>query len=122
MSILDEIRAMSPEERSELSAALKDLEPDPKPESREIGQAMRDAHKLDVYGNLLSAEEIWDRDNPLQRIPYGYSETIHVFGQASKVRYWTKAEVDAYNDKAETEWIARKRKLFPDAEIPPRKN
>ena len=119
--LLNQIRSMSPEEKAELAAALKDLEPKPKSESREIGQAMGDPRKQDAYGNPLSAEEIWDRENPLQRIPYGYSETTHVFGQAPKTRYWTKAEVDADNDKVEAEWLARKQKVFPSAtEVPPR--
>ena len=116
------LRALRDQEETDLGETDLEPYPSPKQETREIGPAMGDPRKQDAYGNPLSAEEIWDRENPLQRIPYGYSETTHVYGQAApKTRYWTKAEVDAYNDKVEAEWLAMKQKVFPSAtEVPPR--
>lgn len=80
---------------------------------------MRNPADLNEYGMELTAEEKWNRDHPLIRKPYGYYERIQVFGQAPQMKVWSRAEVDAYNRPIEEAWLAEKRKLFPDAQLPP---
>ncbi len=116
--LIDEIRAMSPEERKELSAALKDLDQKPEQEVRSIGTPMRNPRTIDAYGNPLSAEEIYDREHRRIHRPYGYSETSSDYTGRTKTKYWTKEEVDAYNREVDQNWLEAKRKIFPDATLP----
>ena len=80
---------------------------------------MRNPADLNKYGMELTAEEKWDRDHPLIRKPYGFRERKQIFGHDPQVKVWSQAEVDAYNKPIEEEWLAEKRKLFPDAQLPP---
>lgn len=116
--LIDEIRAMSPEERRELSAVLKDLEPKPEREVISLGTPLLNPKYYDTYGNPLSEEEIYDKEHPRIHMPYGYYESQTVFGGETKTKYWTKEEIDAHNRKVDEDWLARKRKIFPDATLP----
>lgn len=80
------------------------------------------ANTHDNTGRLLTDEEIWDRDHPLSRRPYGYYERKQLFGNAQQTKVWSKAEVDAYNKPIEEAWLAEKRKLFPNAQLPKNKD
>ena len=80
---------------------------------------MRNPADLNKYGMELTAEEKWDRDHPLIRKPYGFRERKQTFGHDPQVKVWSQAEVDAYNKPIEEAWLAEKRKLFPDAQLPP---
>ena len=114
--ILDEIKTMTQEERAELSAALKDLEQKPTPEARMIGE-MADPRSRDSHGNRLSAEQIWDQEHPLLLKPYGFSETEVAFGKPAKTKYWSREEVDRYNEEQKRLWLKEKQKVFPDASL-----
>ena len=116
--LIDEIRAMNPEERKELSAILKDLEPKPEAEHRSIGECMRNPKHVDAYGNQLSAEEIYDAEHPRDLKAYGFCESFTGFDGKTKTKYWTRAEVDAYNQKSNEAWLMEKRKVFPNATLP----
>lgn len=118
MSIIDEIKKMSPEERKELHKVLTDLEPKPENEIRSLGNNLRGPAACDDYGNPLTKEQIYDKEHPLILVQYGRRESYHVFGQEPKVKFWTDAEVDAYNAAKKEEWLAEKRKYFPDATLP----
>ena len=120
MSILDEIRTMSPEEKAELFAALKDLEPKPEPEIHSLGEPF-DRTPRDESGRLLTAEKIYDRDHPLMRKPYGYYESFQDITGKKTRKVWTRAEIDAFNKPIEEAWLNEKRKHFPDATLPPNK-
>ena len=118
MSLIDEIRRMSPEEKAELRAVLADLEPKPEPVVEQLGKPM-DMRPRDERGRLLTEEEIWDRNHPLLRKPYGYCEQFTDFYGKTTTKVWTRAEVDAFNRPIEESWLAAKRKVFPDAQLPP---
>ncbi len=116
--LIDEIRAMSPAERRELSAVLKDLDQKPEQEVRSLGEPMRDTQAIDAYGNPLSAEEIYNQKNPRRHLAYGYFESMTTFDGETKKKYWTKEEIDAYNRNVDEKWLAAKRKIFPNATLP----
>ena len=84
---------------------------------------MRNPADLNKYGMELSAEEKWDREHPLVRRPYGFYETYFngVTGQKTR-KNWSRAEIDAYNRPIEEAWLSEKRKLFPEAQLPPNKD
>lgn len=114
MSLIDEIRSMSPEEKAELRAAL---EP-PKPAPTKTVNSL-DLRPRDERGALLTPEEIYDRRHPLEGIwAYGYSVTSQVMGQDPVVRYYTDQEVAAHNEPIIQDWLEEKRKHFPDAKRP----
>lgn len=77
-----------------------------------------DMRLRDQYGRLLTDEEIWDQEHPLIRKPYGFTEVYTVFGSDPVRKVWTKEEVEAYNKPIEEAWLAEKRKVFPDAQLP----
>ncbi len=113
--LIEEIQAMSPEERIELAAVLKGLEPKPEPEVKQMGTPF-DMRPRDARGKLLTAEEAWDQENPLCIRPYSYSETyVNQFDNGrKKVKKYTKAEIDEYNAKQLKIWLKAKREVFPD--------
>lgn len=119
MSLIDQIRAMSPEEKKALAAALKDLEPKPEPEHVSLGKSP-DFRPKDEHGRPLTAEEIYDREHPLQlmRKPYGYYESFQDITGKKTCKVWTRAEVDAFNKPIEEAWLAEKKKHFPNAILP----
>jgi len=115
MSILDEIRAMSPEEKAALSEALKDLEPKPEPEARMLGDPMGNPRYLKENGEYMTDEEMYDKDHPLTGLwYYGGYKLVQVMGQAAKKTYYTKDEVDAHNEEIINAWYEAKRKKFPN--------
>lgn len=117
MSLIDEYRAMSPEERREFTQLLQE-EDKPEPEVRQLGEPF-DLRPRDERGALLTPEEIYDRRHPLEGIwPYGFSITSQVMGQDPVVRYYTDQEVAAHNEPIIQAWLEEKRKHFPDAKRP----
>ncbi|MBR4575616.1 MAG: hypothetical protein IKO25_00295 [Clostridia bacterium] len=120
--LLQQIKQMTPKEQAELAAILKEAEEKMKPEPEVImlGEPL-DLRPRDERGVLLTPEQIWDRDHPLERRYYGYSETFHEWGKPQRTKYWTDDEVDAYNKPIEEAWLAAKRKVFPNAQLPPMK-
>lgn len=119
--ILEAVNQMTPEEKAAFSAALKDLEPKPAPVTEQLGEPL-DLRPRDERGRLLTEEEIWDRDHLLDRKPYGFSETIADWQGKVTTKVWTRAEIDAWNKPIEEAWLAEKRKVFPDAQLPPNTN
>ena len=115
--LIDEIRAMSPEERQELAAVLEDLEPKPEPEAIQLGKPF-DLRPKDDRGVLLSPEAAWDRDHSLGHFLriYGYYETndCRFFGGKLTVKKFTKKEIDEYNAEQLQIWLKAKREVFPD--------
>ena len=130
MSIIDEIRAMSPKERTALSNALKELEPKQEPEPRQIGEPMHGAGWDPQRGDYmhcgitltefknLPPEKQYDLEHPLVLREYGYRETVASWGKPQETKYWSKREIDAYNEERKLLWLEEKRKIFPDATLP----
>ncbi len=123
--LLEQIKHMTPEEQAELAAVLDAAQKKTEAANRPVVQqpCMRNPHDLDEHGMKLSPEAIWDRDHPLIRKPYGYYEMSFnaITGQKTR-RNWSRAEVEAYNRPVEEAWLAEKRKLFPEAQLPPNYN
>ena len=114
MSLLEEIRAMSPEEKAALSEALNDLEPKPEPEGRYLGN-MRDPRYIKSNGEYMTEEEKYDYDHPLTGLwCYGTYDLIQVFGQPAKKKYRSMDEVDAHNKEIIDAWYEAKRIVFPN--------
>lgn len=126
MSILDEIRAMSPEEKAALSEALKDLEP--KPEPKVINQGFmhgtgwdasrgtymhRSGITMDEF-NRLSPPEQYILEHPVPLRAYGYCERFAFFGQPEKTKYWSRKEIDEYNEEQKRLWLEKAHKVFPN--------
>lgn len=125
MSILDEIRAMSPEEQVELGKLLQSAEIRAKhqdEEVRQLGEPMRGpgySQRLEKYiHEVLTPKEIYIRNHPLTLREYGYYETYASWGQPQKRKYWSKKEVDAYNEERKLLWLGEARKEFPDITLP----
>ena len=108
----------TPEEQEALAAALEKAKQKKKPEIKSMGQPF-DRRPKDEHGRLLTPEEVWDREHPLIRKPYGYCETCQDITGKKTRRVWTRAEVDAFNRPFEEAWLTEKRKLFPNAVLPP---
>ena len=132
MSILDEIRAMSPEEQVELGNILKSAEARAKLQKGEVrnlgfmhgagwdpqrGDYMHCGITLTEFNNL-PPEKQYDLEHPLVLREYGYCETVASWGQPQETRYWSKKEVDRYNEDLKQRWLEEKRKIFPDATLP----
>ena len=117
-NLIEEIRNMTPAERAELAGVLKNLEPKPQPVVKQLGQSW-DMRPRDERGRLLSEEEIYDQEHPLNLLPYGFTETSTnvMTGKVSK-KVWTKEEVDAHNFPIAEAWLIEKRKFFPHAQLP----
>ena len=120
--LIERIRTASPKEKAALAAVMKDiLEPKPEPEYKQLGKPF-DFRPKDEHGRLLTDEELWDREHALlpRLKPYGFTETsINGLTGQKTTKKWTRAEVDAYNEPIQQEWLQEKRKLFPDAQLPP---
>ena len=123
--LLEAAKRATPEELAELAEIIEEAQ-------RKAAAAkvpakeqpcMRNPADLNKYGMELSAEEKWDREHPLVRRPYGFYETSFngVTGQKTR-KNWSRAEIDAYNRPIEEAWLSEKRKLFPDAQLPPNKD
>lgn len=119
--LLEAAKKASPEELAELAEIFEDAKRKAAAAKIPVKEqpCMRNPADLNEYGMELTAEEKWNRDHPLIRKPYGYYERTQVFGQAPQMKVWSRAEVDAYNRPIEEAWLAEKRKLFPDAQLPP---
>ena len=122
--LLEAAKKASPEELAELAKIFEDAKRKAAAAKIPVKEqpCMRNPADLNEYGMELTAEEKWNRDHPLIRKPYGYHESIQVFGQAPQMKVWSRAEVDAYNRPIEEAWLAEKRKLFPDAQLPPNRD
>ena len=118
MSLIDDIRAMSLEERREFNQLLQE-EDKPEPEVRQLGEPMHGPNWDTLHNRYLSPEEEYDKKHPLEDIwPYGLSMTSQAFGQDPVVRYYTDQEVAAHNEPIIQDWLEEKRKHFPDAKRP----
>ncbi len=119
--LLEQIKQMTPEEQAELAAVLDAAQKKAAAAKMPVTEqpCMRNPRYLNENGMPMTAEERWNKDHPLIRKPYGYYENIQVIGQPPRVKVWTKEEVEAYNKPIEEAWLAEKRKLFPDAQLPP---
>lgn len=113
--LLNQIRSMSSEEKAELAAALKDLEPKPVQEAKQLGEHL-DRRPRGDRGELLSPEEAWDRDHPLSILPYCYTRTEdnRFTGGKLTVRRFTKKEINEHNAEQLQIWLKAKREVFPD--------
>ena len=119
-NLIEEIRAMSPEEQAELAAILDKAKETTKHKQipQRIEEPMLNPRDHDAYGNALSPEEIWNREHPLILRNYGHCETRHDYGKPESKRYWKDEEVDAYNAEQKRLWLEAKRKVFPNATLP----
>lgn len=120
MSLLDEARAMSPEEQVELGKLLQSAEIRAKHQDEEVRQLGEPMHgpgwddRLKKYkDDGLTPVEIYVRDHPLNLRQYGYSETFASWGEPQKTKYWRKEEVDAYNEELKLRWLEEAHKVFP---------
>lgn len=117
MSLIDEIRAMSPEERKEAKQLLQETE-NQSIEARSLGECMHgpdwDPRTGRYKNDGLTPEEIYVRDHPLILRQYGYSESYAEWGKPQKTIYWSKREVDAYNEDLKKQWLEEARKHFPN--------
>ena len=118
--LIEEIRAMSPEEQAELAYILDKARETTRQKQlpQRIEKPMLNSRDYDAFGKPLSPEEIWDRDHPLILYDYGHCETRHVYGKPETKHYWTDKEVDAYNAEQKRLWLEAKRKVFPNATLP----
>ena len=119
--LLELAKRATPEELAEFAKILNNAKDHVTlKRQRENVQVQRpDMRPRDQYGRHLTDEEIYDHDHPLNRKPYGFRERKQIFGHDPQVKVWSQAEVDAYNKPIEEAWLAEKRKLFPDAQLPP---
>lgn len=117
---LEEIANMTTEELAALGDAISKaqaLKKAQKMKNETVVQSM-DARPRDQYGRLLTDEEIYDQEHPLNRKPYGFTEVHTVFGSDPVRKVWSDKEVEEYNRPIEEAWLAEKRKVFPDAQLP----
>ena len=130
MSILDEIRAMSPEEQVELGKLLQSAEIRAKHQDekvRQLGESMhgpgwdprrgaymhRSGITMDEF-NRLSPPEQYVLEHPVPLRAYGYCERFASFGQPEKTKYWSRKEIDEYNEEQKLLWLEKAHKVFPN--------
>ena len=121
--IISRIKTATPEEKAELAAVMAEAlkEQKPKPTVRPMGEAPSMVQR-DDRGKPLTAEEIWDREHPILPLlkTYGFTETTTNFHTGKTyTKRWTDAEVDEYNAPIKQKWLEEKRKVFPNAQLPP---
>lgn len=115
--LIDEIKNMSPEEKAELMEALKPEQP--RQESRTLGTSLGNPMHQNQYGQLLSAEELYDREHPITDLwASDYSITESDYSGKTRRRYFTEEEIIAHNKEVKRIWLEEKRKFFPNATLP----
>lgn len=116
--LMEAAKRATPEELAELAEMIESAKRK-KVKAQAIKRVVTlDMTPRDVNGRPLSEEEIYDREHPLMRIPYGYIETTHSFGHRPKMKVWSMKEVDDHNHPIEEAWLTEKRKYFPDVKLP----
>ncbi len=123
MSLLEEIRAMSPEEQAELGRILEDAKFKEEHQNVEVLQLGMHgpgySHKLEKYiDEVLTPEEIYIHNHPIDQREYGYYETFASWGQPQERKYWSKKEIDEYNKEKKRIWLEEARKVFPNITLP----
>lgn len=112
-ALKEELKNASVEDRQELAAILKDLEPKKKEEARQLGDPI-DRRPRGNRGELLSPEEAWDKDHPLSILHYGYYVESQCYGGKRTEKRYTKQEINEYNAEQLRIWLTAKREVFPD--------
>ena len=122
MSLIDEYRAMSPEERREFNRLQREADR-PEPVVKQLGECMHGPGWNQRTGRYvdddLTPEQRYDMHHPLNGIwLYGRTETTQVIGQDPVVRRYSDKEVYEHNAPIIDAWLEEKRKQFPDAVRP----
>lgn len=103
--LIEEIKAMSPEERAELAEAIRSLDSEPVP----VTEIAAGPVAVDEFGRRLSPSEEYDRLHPLQLLSPGYTETVTDYETGKrKIKKWTVDEIEQHNSKAREEHEAAK--------------
>ena len=129
--LLDQIRAMSPEDQVEVGKIIKSAEEKVKQQKGEVRNLgfvhgpgwdpqredyMHCGITLTEFNNL-PPEKQYDLEHPLVLRQYGHSETFASWGKPQKTKYWSKKEVDEYNEEQKRRWLKEKQKVFPNATL-----
>lgn len=118
--LLEQIKGWSLEDQVELADVLASAKETVRLKQYEKpAQVIAKPRPRGPRGEILTDEQVWDAEHPLLRTAYGFHKTeTDMNGKTKRINY-SKKEIDAMNKPAEDAWIAEKRKLFPDAVIPP---